>query len=284
VKYALDEVHCSFSFQSKEVTKQMSKKGMTVNPEYIYKAFPYGRGLDAASLIARVPPLLDPALRRAVVSDKYLANQERYYCYGDRQFLVSPGVVFPGEVGGYLFDRLSSGDIALVGKRFLAMGVGAGVELVLAHDQGAKVVVGADIDPISILVSQSNFIRHVPKSCDQVSFIVSDLFEAIPQQYFDVICFNGPFGVPVEVDSQLQRMAFTGPQIMRRFLQEIVSGDYLDDKGVIYFIASNTSDLGQMIKSASELSFEVAVIETISAPPGHRYEYIVTHYCSIQRA
>lgn len=260
----------------------MSTTGLTRNPSYTYTVNPYGDTVSIDRLLEVLPPLLDSQARQAIAgvsSKRYFASTEdRIYRYGERDFVVPCEVAFPGEISGFLFDKIWTGEIDLVGKNFLSMGVGAGVEIVLAAERGATAVTGADIDTASVRASRENYERNRATGNALTTFVASDLFAAIPSQQFDVICFNGPFGVPVVDDERLGRIAYAGPAIFREFLLQLTSGNYLSHDGSIYIVCSNTTDMRALVACAREFEFKSQVLESITAPPGHAYENIVTHY------
>lgn len=283
----------SFNEQPSSETGELfsARQPLTRNPAYVYRKNPYGKDIPPAELKKVLPPLLDDDARRQIIGGSYTVQDTRYfelaeekeYRYGDMSFSVPAEVVFPGEVSGFIFDKIWTGEIPLVGKRFLAMGVGAGVELVLAYLSGADAVVGSDIDPVSVEASRRNCARHVPSPERELSCVVSDLLNEIPDRQFDVICFNGPFGVPVISNDRLERMAYSGPGILQKFLQQMNARDFLAPGGSLYIVCSNTTDIPLFVDYAVEAGLVMDVPETISAPPGHRYESIITHFIRFTR-
>lgn len=120
---------------------------------------------------------------------------------------------------------------------FLEIGVGSGITSVIAALKGAKVT-GVDINPYAIKNANANAIFH--KVEHNTRFIVSDLFENLGDEKFNIIYWNVPFCF-VEVDnlSVLEKSIFDFHyNSLHKFINEIRK--FLKPNGIIYIGFSNT--------------------------------------------
>ncbi len=105
-----------------------------------------------------------------------------------RRLLTDPEVLHPIHFLStrVLIDTVLGLDVA--GKRFLDMGSGSGAIGIFAASQGA-ILTACDINPRAVALTRKNLSRN------QIDAVVieSDLFSALPDQAFDLICFNIPF-------------------------------------------------------------------------------------------
>jgi SAM-dependent methyltransferase len=108
------------------------------------------------------------------------------------------------------------------GGKALDMGCGCGV-LSIAMADYCSSVGGVDVSPRAIQMSQFNALLN---GVNNVTFLVSDLFNGISNQTFDRIVFNSPTGFELKPRNLLE----AGEQILERFFCELPS--HLNYKGI----------------------------------------------------
>lgn len=127
------------------------------------------------------------------------------------------------------------------GKVICDMGCGPGIVGIFALHSGATRVVQADINPYAVKnAKQNNFLQRFKK--DQISTYLSDCFDNIPKQIFDVIIFNIPFHCDdVEIDDPLKH-AFYDPFFAstQKFLKQ--SKLYSNKETEIFIAFSNKGE------------------------------------------
>ena len=122
--------------------------------------------------------------RAAYTSDKPRAIQVEGHA-----LVLHPGVFNPavGWSGIGLIEAMPP----VAGQAVLDMGCGTGAVGIIAAHRGASTVVLADLDPLAIENAKENVELHHLSA--RVKVFQSDLFAAVPDQRFDVICFNWPY-------------------------------------------------------------------------------------------
>jgi release factor glutamine methyltransferase len=143
-------------------------------------------------------------------------------------------------------------------KVFCDMGCGPGIMGLYALKHGAARVVQADINPYAIQNAKDNNSQNGYDS-QQITTYLSDCFDSVPQEKFDIIAFNVPFhNDEVDTSNPLSR-AFYDPGFMsvRRFLEQATS--YSHEGTEIYIAFSNKGDtrLLEEIFSSSKFSWEL---------------------------
>lgn len=102
---------------------------------------------------------------------------------------IHPKVYEPAEDSELLINNLTE----VKNKSVLDVGTGTGIQAINAKKQGAKKVIGIDINPYAIETAIEN-IKLNKLDANKISFIESDLFNSIKTEYkFDVILFNAPY-------------------------------------------------------------------------------------------
>ena len=118
---------------------------------------------------------------------KYL-SKTRQYRYKGISLSIPPEVFHPGFFFStqMLLDYIQS--MPLKEKNFLELGCGSGLISIVAAKQHAKVV-ATDINPVAVELLKKN--SH--DNTVEIEIILSDLFEKIPVQQFDIIAINPPY-------------------------------------------------------------------------------------------
>ena len=119
--------------------------------------------------------------------EKYL-SKTRYYSYKGIHLEVPPQVFHPGYFHSTQLLLQSIRSKSFKQKRFLEPGAGSGLISIYAALQGA-IVTATDINPIAISTLHKNKIRNGAK----LDILLSNLFDAIPVQAFDIIAINPPY-------------------------------------------------------------------------------------------
>ena len=159
----------------------------------------------------------------------------------------------------------------LAGKRFLDMGTGSGAIGIGAATHGA-VVTACDINPRAVALARQNAIRNRVT----VEVLESDLFSALRDRAFDVICFNVPF-YPRSPRSPFEAAFFAGPnfETVRSFAAGC--GPALAPGGVIVVIFSEDSGRALMASIFATAGFTV-IAEQVTTRLFERF-----HLLSLQR-
>jgi release factor glutamine methyltransferase len=119
--------------------------------------------------------------------EKYL-SRKRTYRYGNLELEIPPEVFHPGFFFSTHFLLQYVKKLSLNGKKFLEMGAGNGLISIYAAKQGAKVT-AIDINPVAVDFLQTNSVKNKA----HFTIILSDLFQNIPVQKFDIIAVNPPY-------------------------------------------------------------------------------------------
>jgi release factor glutamine methyltransferase len=118
---------------------------------------------------------------------RYL-SKERSYSYKNIQLRIHPEVFHPGFFHStkILLNYLET--LSLQGKKLLELGAGSGLISISAAKAGADVT-ATDINPVAMRYLEANSRFNGVT----LNVIVSDLFEQIPEQFFNVIVINPPY-------------------------------------------------------------------------------------------
>ena len=169
-------------------------------------------------------------------------------------FVVFPQV-YPSHkfrTTGFVLKNLKN---LVSGKIVCDMGCGPGVVGLYALKNGAKKVVQADINPYAIEnAKENNKINGFKKS--QIRSYMSDCFENVPQQKFDLIVFNMPYhNDDIEIQDPLQR-AFYDPNFdsIKKFLHQ--AEQYSNESTKILIAFSNKGDIKGLEGIFDESAFQ----------------------------
>lgn len=154
-----------------------------------------------------------PLYRRFVL---WYVKKERFWRYGDLTLRVPPGVFHPGIYFStpIMLDFLSRQPLR--GLKVLDMGTGSGALALRAAQIGADAY-AADIHPLAVAAARANADRaKLP-----LTVLQSDLFSAIPPQWFDVILVNPPY-YPKNAENMAEYAFFAGEGLhyFQRFFGE----------------------------------------------------------------
>lgn len=144
---------------------------------------------------------------------------------------VPPGVLDPVlfRAGAWFAREVATHAASRPGLRVLDMGCGTGVVGVLAQAAGARVV-ASDLDPIACGAARDNGLGDVRRG---------DLFEALPDERFDLVAFNPPYLVGRPGQHPLGRALYGGEDlgVLRRFAREVP--EHLAPGGAAWVVLSD---------------------------------------------
>ena len=219
------------------------------------------------SRIAQLPPPLPPEQIIGLNQPKADLHTRRDYSWNGWEFDVPPEVFLPGATSRMIHQRILDDDIDVRGRVYAAMGVGLGVEAVVAGVRGAARVLALDVHPASVEATERNYHRIVggpaaegPNRPELVA-LVSDLFTGLPRATrLDVVTFNPPaVSQQVSRDPDIVRNVCAGRPVTDAFFTQLAERDLLAPGGEVYFVASNTADLRGIIGHAAECGFTARV-------------------------
>lgn len=207
-----------------------------------------------------LPDRLDPdrSYWGSFAGIQFLGHQT--YFYRDLQFSVPDGVVVPRCSGALVFDQLWD-SAELEDKVVYALGVGPGVEGVIAGLKGARVWL-SDIHPPSVESARQNWIRHLGSE-EGGTFIVSDILDAFPDQPAELITFNPPT-VPLTLENEdMRRICALGTGLAYRFFDQVAHRNLLSEQGEVLMSLSNASDLESILSYAVRLGFLPTILDRV---------------------
>jgi len=151
--------------------------------------FLHGERLLSPEKAAEYQSMLNRRLRLEPL--QYIVGKVEFW---SRDFRLSPEVLIPRQETEFVLERILAhiSEQSLVCENVLDMGTGSGVIAdVLASDLDCRVL-AVDSSYAALKVAQDNIFWHHLQS--QVSFLCSDLFSGISQQFsFDLIVSNPPY-------------------------------------------------------------------------------------------
>lgn len=166
---------------------------------------------------------------------KSVPPEGRTVRYLDKEFLVYPNTFWPFADSLPLVRHFRIAP----GETVLDVGTGSGVIGIFACYQGARRVVGVDINPAAIQSATHNAQMH--GFAGTMTVLQSDLFEALGDEQFDVITANLPFRNKPAHDVVAMSQWDTDFQTNTRFFEGV--GRRLKPEGRIYFVQSNFGEI-----------------------------------------
>jgi release factor glutamine methyltransferase len=155
--------------------------------------------------------------------------------YLGKDFVVLPNVFPPSNDSKLLVENLPE----LNSAKVLDIATGCGVIAIFAALNGAKHVTALDINPSAVKCAQLNVINHGVSDCVDVQ--LSDLFNQVQPQLFDVITVNLPFRNKQAPDMVASAQWDTDFELHRRFFSQVVK--YLRQQGKLYMPQPNYPEL-----------------------------------------
>lgn len=214
--------------------------------------------------------LLPPLPKEKIVMEKvkFVADTWRTYSYKNIDFKLAPSVHQPGISSAMIFDYLYDADLA--GKDIIIMGVGAGVEPVIAAKNNTHKVYAVDVNDKSVETTILNYNELITKKKPDTKTLlipaVSDLFSDFAvTEPVDVITFNSPHTyVPLSDRDDINTNLSVGTTLSTRFFAQITQKQLLKKEGEIIFHLSNTAEMKKIMSYALTEGFAPELLRTIA--------------------
>jgi methylase of polypeptide subunit release factors len=141
------------------------------------------------------------------------------------------------------------------GKKICDMGCGPGIVGLFSLHHEAELVAQVDINPIAIENAKKNNVMH-GFSEDKIKTYLSNCFDNVPKDNFDLIIFNMPYHCDnVKIDDPL-KYAFYDPAFVsiKKFLLQ--AREYSHEKTQIFIAFSNKGETGLLEKIFEQNQYE----------------------------
>jgi len=187
--------------------------------------------------------------------EKYL-SQKRIYTYGNTRLEIPPEVFHPGFFTSTQFLLQYIKKLELTGKNFLELGAGNGLIAIYVAKHRAKVT-ATDINPVAIEYLGINSEENKVK----LEIILSDLFENIPAQPFDIIAINPPY-YKKEPRSLLDHAWYCGEngEFFLKFFNQLPR--YIHKTSEVIMVLCDGCDIRMIKEAASQNGFELNCVQT----------------------
>lgn len=181
----------------------------------------------------------------------------------DMDVTIYPNVYPPGTDSIVLTDTVKTSE----GEVCLDIGTGTGIVALKMRKLGASRVVGVDMNPRSVENAKEN---AKIMQLSNIEFKISDLFNNVQEEQFDVIAFNPPYTDKL-ASNEIDICFFDKEHaIVHRFFQR--ARNYLKTNGRIYLAWSNISDKPDLIKElADQYNFHYEVHATRTGGRGYEF-------------
>lgn len=166
---------------------------------------------------------------------QYITGSQEFMGYS---FLVSPATLIPRQDTEILVEEVSK---VAASKKVLDLCTGTGcILLSLAKMCNLSKAVGTDISAEAIETAKKNAVRLLAEA----EFYCGDLFEAVPEERFDIIVSNPPYIPSAVIETLMPEVrehepmsALDGDADGLKFYREIIkkSSEYLTSQGQIFF-------------------------------------------------
>jgi release factor glutamine methyltransferase len=179
---------------------------------------------------------------------KYL-SKTRVYTHENIRLEIAPQVFHPGFFFStrLLLNYLKG--LPLKNKNFLELGCGSGLISLYAQKKGANVT-ATDINPTAVEYLRKNSARNNAS----ITIILSDLFQDIPVQTFDIIAINPPYYKknPVSAQDYAWCCGENGEYFEALFKQ---LNKYLHPGSGIFMVLFDGCDMGMIETLATQNGF-----------------------------
>jgi release factor glutamine methyltransferase len=183
---------------------------------------------------------------------KYYLKKPHNFIYNDLKLKIHPGVFHPKfffstQVFAEFIQKLD-----LTGKKVCEVGAGSGLLSFIAYSKGAAVY-SFDINPIAIDGLKENVNSNF-KSSENFNIYLSDLFDAIPENKFDIILINPPyfFSDPFDAGSYAWYCGKNGEYFEKLFQQ---LGNYIITSSQVFIILADNCDLERISAIAKKHNY-----------------------------
>jgi release factor glutamine methyltransferase len=196
----------------------------------------------------------DFALRPYLNIVRQYKKPYKYILFG-KEIIIFPKVMSPKyEWSSKLHIKVIK-ERDFVNKRVLDLGSGTGVLGVFSYLNGAKDVVGVDINHDATQNTYKNYEKYIDKINYRV--IRSDLFNNLDAgEKFDIIICNSPYhSFEADLTSDYLELGVSDYQYntLKKFFREV--SEYMVDNGEIHFGFSDTGDLNLLYEEINKNNF-----------------------------
>ncbi len=192
---------------------------------------------------------LQPAVK------KYL-SKTRTYRYKNITLLIPPGVFHPAFFFSTKMLLNYILRLELNNKRFLELGAGSGL-ISFAAAQKKAVVTATDINPLAVTYIKINS----EKNNLPIQVILSDMFDDIPEQQFDIIAINPPYyKKDPETNADHAWYCGTNGEYFHKLFSSVQQ--FMHDETIALMILSEECDIDLIKKIAGKYYFD---LEEVSA-------------------
>ncbi|MFA6685756.1 MAG: peptide chain release factor N(5)-glutamine methyltransferase [Arcobacteraceae bacterium] len=128
-------------------------------------------------------------LRANAYPIEYITGKASFY---SEEFEVCEGVLIPRPETEILIDKAYEILSQISSPKVLEIGVGSGIiSTILAKKIPDIKIIAIDINPKALELSKLNAIKH--QVADKIEFRLSDMFENVQGEYFDMLVSNPPY-------------------------------------------------------------------------------------------
>lgn len=195
-------------------------------------------------------------------------RKSRIFSFDAMQFSVPPGVFHPGI---FFSSTLFAGfvkSMPLRGKTVLDVGAGSGVLALTAARQGGRVT-ALDVNPLAVETTRENAARNGLS----VTCLVSDVFDALPPQPFDVVLVNPPFYAKDPVNMS-DRAFFAGADL--QYFDRFFAGLASFNPPEVYMVLSEDCPLEAISRVAERHGWKLAAAFQWKKWGEHLFVYSIT--------
>jgi release factor glutamine methyltransferase len=187
--------------------------------------------------------------------EKYLSIP-RIYRHDDIRLLISPEVFHPGFffTTKVLLNYIEK--LPLQGKSLLELGCGSGLIAISAARKGA-IVTATDINSTAIGFLEKN----AEENGANIRLVLSDLFQNIPPQQFDIIAINPPFykKQPLTEKEYAWFCGENGEYFDHLFMS---IGSYIHSESEVLMVLFEGCDIEMIENQAAQNGFNLQCVQT----------------------
>jgi release factor glutamine methyltransferase len=186
--------------------------------------------------------------------EKYL-SKKRVYTYGNIKLQIPPEVFHPGFFTSTQFLLQYLKKLSLPGKIFLELGAGNGLLSIYAAKQDAKVT-ATDINLVAVEYMKINSSQNKAP----IKIILSDLFESISPQQFDIIAINPPY-YKRDPQTLLDHAWYCGEN--GEFFFELFDQlpGYIHEKSEVIMVLCEGCDIKMIEEAADQNGFKLSCVQ-----------------------
>ena len=179
--------------------------------------------------------------------------------FGELEFDVPVSVYHPAEDSMLLGEAMVKEKLR--GKKLLEIGCGSGVLAIIAAREGAEVT-AVDVDKAAVAATIDNAV----KADASIVVKLSDLFEAVGGEKFDIIVFNPPY-LPEDMPQYADRRwsgGETGRDVIDRFIDS--AEKHLAPDGKVLLLVSSLTKIDKVIERLYKARFTASVVAKKKVP------------------